>query len=72
LEILIVMPKSRLLLKITFAIGTGLLVLGFVLFMQSLGSGGGGFALSLMLVGAVCVVASTVLMIVIGIRKART
>lgn len=66
------MPKSRLPLKTTFAIGIGLLVLGFALFLQSLGSGGGGFALSLMLIGAICVAASTVLAILRGIRKART
>lgn len=55
------MPKSRLPLKITFAIGTGLLVLGFALFLRSLGGGGGGFALSLMLIGAICVAACIVL-----------
>jgi hypothetical protein len=65
------MAKSRLPLKTTFAIGTGLLVLGFALFLQSLGSGGGVFALSLMLIGAICIVASIVLAIISGIRKAR-
>ncbi len=65
------MPKSRLPLKITFAIGTGLLVLGFALFLRSLGSGGGGFALSIMLIGAICVAASIVLAIIREIRKAQ-
>jgi len=65
------MAKSRLPLKTAFAIGTGLLVLGFLLFLRSLGSGGGVFPLSLMLTGAICIVASIVLAIISGIRKSR-
>lgn len=55
------MAKSRVPLKTSFTIGAGLFILGFVLFLQSLGGGGGEFALSLMLIGAICIVASIVL-----------
>jgi len=43
----------------------------FLLFLRSLGSGGGVFPLSLMLTGAICIVASIVLAIISGIRKSR-
>lgn len=62
------MLRSYVTLKTTVAVGTGFLILGFALFLQSLGRGGGVFALSLMLLGAVCIVISIVLAIVRVIR----
>ena len=71
LRISILMPKRQVPLKTVIAFGAGLLILGFALFLQSLGSGGGEFPLFLMLLGAVCIVASIVLAIGRSLMKRR-
>jgi hypothetical protein len=65
------MTKNQLPLKFAFALGAGLLILGFTLFLQSLGSGGGVFALSMMLLGAICIVASILLAIFRSVTRGR-
>ena len=58
------MSKHRLSLKLIAALGVGLLILGFALFLHSLGSGGGLGAMSLMLTGATSLVTAVVIGIV--------
>jgi hypothetical protein len=56
-------------LKLMAAIGAGLLILGFALFLHSLGSGGGFFAVSLMLIGGTSVVTVIVVAIVRALKR---
>lgn len=51
------------------AIGTALFILGLALFLHSLGSGGGLFAVSLMLIGAVSTATAIVLAIVRVLKR---
>jgi hypothetical protein len=51
-------------LKLIAAIGVGLLIFGFALFLRSLGSGGGFLAVCLLLTGTASVATATVVAIV--------
>jgi hypothetical protein len=62
------MPARNVPLKLIAAIGAGLLIIGLALFLHSLGSGGGFFAVSLLLIGAGFVVISIVVAIVRALK----
>lgn len=53
------MMANRISLKVLVPIGLGLLVLGFVLFMNSLGTGGGEVSIALMPIGVIAMLISS-------------
>ena len=58
------MPTHGVPLKLVSAFGIGLFLFGFVLFLHSLGSGGGVGAISLMLIGATSLITAVAIGIV--------
>jgi hypothetical protein len=62
------MHTKRVPLKFIIAIGAGLLIVGFALFLHSLGSGGGWFAISLMLIGGISIVTAIVFAVVRAVK----
>lgn len=63
------MPARNVPLKLVAAIGAGLLILGFAFFLHALGSGGGFFAVSLLLIGTASVVTAIVVAIVRALNR---
>ena len=63
------MPARNVPLKLVATIGAGLLILGFALFLHSLGSGGGFLAVSLLLIGTTSVVTAIVVAIVRALKR---
>ena len=63
------MMSNRISLKIVVPIGLGLLVLGFLLFMKSLGNGDGELSIALMTIGVIALLISSGIAIARVIRR---